>query len=89
MQDIGSLTKKAVEDLLTFPIDDKTNKDHFEMQAQKAKVGMTYERDRRMAESIAAGQVIRVVHMISSTPEEKARYIKASMPKLIPASAKQ
>lgn len=88
MDDIRTLTEQAVRGVLTFKIDDSFDRDHFEAQATKAKVGMTYERDKMLAERIAEGNVIRVVHMITTDPEEKKQYLKSAAPRLFPVSKK-
>jgi len=88
MDDIRTLTENAVRGVLTFKIDDSFDKDHFEAQATKAKVGMTYERDRMVAERIAEGNMIMVVRMIATDPEEKKQYLRAAAPRLVPVVKK-
>lgn len=61
---------------------EKMKKDIFYMKLSQAKLGMTYIRDREIMKRVNSGQMIRIVNLITSNPEERANYIKASMPEM-------
>jgi len=89
MENIATLTEGAVRDTLTFDLAGEFDKDRFTAQVLKANTGMRFERDRQTHERIGAGHIMRAVQMVTQDPVERARYLRASMPKLIPASAKK
>lgn len=81
--EMKDLTDKRVRELM---IADPAaiDSDTFRNMLDQAKIGMTYIRDREMMKRIQQGQIIRVVSFISQNQEERAEYIKVSMPNLVP-----
>ena len=81
--DIRSLTDNKVRDILKCKPED-IDKNIFYMKLNQAKLGMVYIRDREIMKRVGNGQMIRVINFITSNEEEKASYIKATMPELMP-----
>jgi len=76
----GLVDQRMLEMLECKP--EKMKKDIFYMKLSQAKLGMTYIRDRDIMKRVNSGQMIRIVNLIASNPEERANYIKASMPEI-------
>lgn len=61
---------------------DETNLKLFYARLNQAKLGMAYKRDRELMKRVSSGQVIRIIGLIAESPEEKKKYILASMPEV-------
>jgi hypothetical protein len=78
---IDELVKTRARELMELePSED--NERIFYMKLKQAQFGSTYRRDREIMKRVMSGQVIRVVGMISNNPEERKKYIFASMPEI-------
>jgi len=80
-RDLNDIVEDRVRDMLQCNPED-VNKDIFYMKLSQTKLGMTYIRDREIMKRVNSGQMIRVVNLISTSAEERAKYIKASMPEV-------
>lgn len=81
--DIRTLTDNKVRDILKCE-PENVDKNIFYMKLNQAKLGMVYIRDREIMKRVGNGQMIRVINFITSNEDEKASYIKATMPELMP-----
>ena len=78
---IDALTKSKILELM----EEKPqveNERVFYMKLKQAQLGMVYKRDREIMKRVSQGQVIRVVNLISANPQEREKYIRASMPEI-------
>lgn len=80
-QDMQKLVDQRVREMLECNVE-KMKKDIFYMKLSQTKLGMGYIHDRDIMKRVNSGQMIRIVNLIASNPEERANYIKASMPEI-------
>jgi len=57
----------------------------FIQRLSKAKLGMAFYREINLKERVGTSQRLRIIGMISTSPIERRKYIKISMPKYFPA----
>lgn len=78
---IDELVRTRARELMELKPSEDTER-VFYMKLKQAQFGSTYRRDREIMKRVMQGQVIRVVGMISNNPEEREKYIRASMPEI-------
>lgn len=85
---VNQLQEKVLQDALELYSEDinTANKDIFARRIERIKTVSGLVRDIEIAKRISQGQMIRVFNIISTTPSEKKKYIRHSMPNLIPAN---
>jgi len=60
------------------------DKDFLKVLHEKAKIGMQFEKEMGVGKRAIESTYLRVFNMITNDPEEKAKYIKKSMPQYTP-----
>ena len=78
---ISELVDQRVHDILEADVE-QMDDSVFMKKLNQAKIGMVYVRDREIMKRVTAGHMIRVINLISTNPEEKEQYIKATMPEI-------
>jgi hypothetical protein len=74
-----------VNDVLDMdPMNPNFNPGELEYRERQFRVGSQFMRDKNMNERIKTGQMIRIVGMVTSDPETREQYIKATTPGMIP-----
>lgn len=85
-EEVNVIAKKRFMEAMSMETDDSYfSADKFNIKLKQAKLGMEYIRDREIMKRIQQGQAIRIINFISTDNDERKRYIKASMPNMLPA----